>query len=168
MDRFLYYNGLRHERVKMGKKWSSPTYFLKLKNMILLLNRGLSIFFKWSFCNIVSTLSNVVKIDVENVNVVSTLSNIVQFNVVKQRCSVQRCSVQNCSVQRCFNVVLRCKFQRWHTHRCFNVDLTLCDVATSYQLKNNVEATMKCLLGSLSDGWSVIVSALIPVFAFGK
>ena len=83
MDRFLYYNGLRHERVKMGKKWSSPTYFLKLKNIILFLNRGLSIFFKWSFCNIVSTLPNVVKIDVENVNVVSTLSNIVQFNVEK-------------------------------------------------------------------------------------
>ena len=49
--------------------------------------------------------------------------------------------------QRCFNVVLRCKFQRWHTQRCFNVDLTLCDVATSYQPKNNVEPTLKCLLG---------------------
>ena len=28
-----------------------------------------------------------------------------------------------------------------------NVDLTLCDVATSYQSKNNVETTLKCLLG---------------------
>ena len=51
--------------------------------------------------------------------------------------------------QRCFNVVLRCKFQRWQTQRCFNVDLTLCDVATSYQPKNNVEPTLKCLLGCL-------------------
>ena len=37
MDWFLYYNGFRHERVKMGKKWSkmlSPTYSLKFKNII--------------------------------------------------------------------------------------------------------------------------------------
>ena len=33
--------------------------------------------------NVVSTLSNVVKIDVENDNVVSTLSNVVKFNVEK-------------------------------------------------------------------------------------
>ena len=33
----------------------------------------------------------------------------------------------------------------------FNVDLTLCDVATSYQPKNNVEPTLKCLLGVLLD-----------------
>ena len=58
-------------------------------------------------------------------------------------------SVQRWKTQRCFNVVLHCKFQRWHTKRCFNVDLTLCDVATSYQPKNNVEPTLKCLLGKL-------------------
>ena len=34
-------------------------------------------------CNVVSTLPNVVKIDVENDNVVSTLSNVVQFNTEK-------------------------------------------------------------------------------------
>ena len=33
-------------------------------------------------------------------------------------------------------------------HNVVNVDLTLCDVATSYQPKNNVEPTLKCLLGS--------------------
>ena len=33
--------------------------------------------------NVVSTMPNVVKIDVENDNVVSTLSNVVQFNVEK-------------------------------------------------------------------------------------
>ena len=67
-----------------------------------------------------------------------------------QRCFdvVQRCSVQRWETQCCFNVVLRCKFPRWHTQRCFNVDLTLCDVATSYQCKINVEPTMKCLLRS--------------------
>ena len=41
--------------------------------------------------------------------------------------------------RRWFDVVQRCKFQRWRTQRCFNVDLTLYDIATSYQHKNNVE-----------------------------
>ena len=62
------------------KKTVSPAYSLKLKNIILFLNRGL--FFSNSLIrNVVSTLPNVVKIDVENDNVVSTLSNVVQFNV---------------------------------------------------------------------------------------
>ena len=58
------------------KKILSPAYSLKLKNVILFLNRGL-IFFSNSH------IHNVVKIDVENDNVVSTLSNVVQFNVEK-------------------------------------------------------------------------------------
>ena len=64
------------------KKLLSPAYSLNLKNIILLLNRGLFVFF-WNghIRNVVSTLPNVVKIDVENDNVVSTLSNVVQFNV---------------------------------------------------------------------------------------
>ena len=67
-----------------------------------------------------------------------------------QRCFdvVLRCLIQRWKTQRCFNVVLRCKIQRWRTQRCFNVDLTLCDVATSYQpKKQHVEPTLKCLLG---------------------
>ena len=62
----------------------------------------------------------------------------------------QRCSIQCWNTQPCFNVVERCKFKRWRTQRCFNVVLTLCDVATSYQPKNNVEPTLKCLLGQMS------------------
>ena len=63
------------------KKILSPAYSLKLKNIILFLNRGLIFFSNGHIRNVVSTLPNVVKIDVENDNVVSTLSNVVQFNV---------------------------------------------------------------------------------------
>ena len=113
----------------MKNKFLSSAYSLKLKNIILFLNRGLSFFSNSHICNVVSTLPNVVKIDVENGNVVSTLS----------------CSIQRWNTQCCFNVVQRCKFQYWRTQRCFNVDLTLCDIATSYQPKNYVEPTLKCL-----------------------
>ena len=67
-----------------------------------------------------------------------------------QRCFdvVSCCLIQRWNTQRCFNVVECCEFQRWRTQRCFNIDLTLWDVATSYQPKSNVEPTSKCLLGS--------------------
>ena len=59
----------------------SPADSLKLKNIVLLLNRGLIFFSNGHIRNVVSTLPNVAKINVENENVVSTLSNVVQFNV---------------------------------------------------------------------------------------
>ena len=111
----------------------SPTYSLKFKNIILFLNRGLYFFFSnGHILNVVSTLPKVVKIDVENDKVVLTLSNVVQFSVEKH------------------NVVSTLFYVR-HTQRCFNVDLTLYDVATSYQPKNNIEPTLKFLLGISSD-----------------
>ena len=61
----------------------SPTYSLKFKNIILFLNRGLYFFSNGHIQTVLSTLPNVVKIEVENDNVVSTLSNVVQFNVEK-------------------------------------------------------------------------------------
>ena len=67
---------------KMGKMKKSSAYSLKLKNIILFLNRGLFFFSNGHIHNVVSTLPNVVKIDLENDNIVSTLSNVVQFNVV--------------------------------------------------------------------------------------
>ena len=37
-------------------------------------------------------------------------------------------------------------FYKWpYSQDYLNVDLTLCDVATSHQPKNNVEAALKCL-----------------------
>ena len=72
------------------KKILSPTYSLKLKNIILFLNRGLILFFSNAGNrNVVSTLPNVVKVYVENDNVVSMLSNFVQINVEMDngRCS---------------------------------------------------------------------------------
>ena len=64
------------------KKISSPAYYFKLKN-ILFLNRGLIFFSNDHIRNVISTLPNFLKIDVENNNFVSTLSNVVQFNVEK-------------------------------------------------------------------------------------
>ena len=92
--------------------------------------------------NVVSTLPNILKIYVEN-DVVSTMSDVVQINVDSTLLNVLN-----------FNVVKSFKFQRWHMQRwhmqrCFNIDLTLHDVAKSYQPKNNVETTLKCFLGFL-------------------
>ena len=58
----------------------------------------------------------------------------------------RRCSIQLWNIKCGFNVVERCKFQHWRTQHCFNIDLMLCNIATSYQPKNNVEPTLKCLL----------------------
>ena len=61
----------------------SPPHSLKLKNITLFLNQGLIFFPNGHTHNVVSTLPNVVKIDVKNDNVVLTLSNVIQFNVEK-------------------------------------------------------------------------------------
>ena len=68
----------------------SPPYSLKLKNIILFLNESLISFPDGHIRNVVSTLPNVVKIDVENdnvvqlnaeiYNVVSALLNVANFN----------------------------------------------------------------------------------------
>ena len=54
---------------------------MKLKNIILYLTLGLLFFSNGHIHNVVLTLPNVLKINVENDTVVSTLSNVVQINV---------------------------------------------------------------------------------------
>ena len=89
------------------KKILSPAYSLKLKNIILFFNRGLNGHIR----KIVSTLPNVVKIDVENDYVVSTLPNVVQFHVEKHNVvsTLQISTLTYTTLfQRWFDVVRRC------------------------------------------------------------
>ena len=68
----------------MGKKMKkifSPANSLKLLNIILFFTRGLVLFSNGHIRNVVSTLPNVVQINVEIDNVDSTLLNVVNFNV---------------------------------------------------------------------------------------
>ena len=127
MDWFLDDNGLHHERVKLGKKWRkmlSPLYSLNFKNIILFLNRGLYFFSNGHIRNVVSTLPNVVKIDVENDNVVSTLSNVVQFNVEKHNVVSTLFCVVNFNVD-IHNVVSTLNWRCATSRRHINLKTTL-------------------------------------------
>ena len=112
------------------KKILSLTYSLKLKNIILFLNWGLIIFSNGHIHNIVWTLSNVVKIYVENDNVVSTVSNIVQMNVEMDNVDLTLFNVVNFSVDVhtvVSTLIWRCVTSRRHI---------------------NLKTMLKCLLGT--------------------
>ena len=65
------------------KKNVESNIFLEVQKYYFVFESRLIFFSNGHICNVVSTLPNAVKIDVENGNVVSTLSNVVQFNVEK-------------------------------------------------------------------------------------
>ena len=55
----------------------------------------------------------------------------------------------NCYAEDVFKTCLEDQQMFAAIQRCFNVDFRLSHVATSYQSKDNVEMTLKCLLGLL-------------------
>ena len=69
--------------------------FFEAKKYYFVFESRLIFFSNGHIRNVVSTLPNVVKIDVENDNVVSTLSNIVQFNVEKHNVVNYNVDVRN-------------------------------------------------------------------------
>ena len=132
LQRFFYKFLLKWGKLK---KILSPAYSLKLKNIILLLNRDLIFFKNGHIRNVVLTLPNVVKIDFENGNVVSTLTNVVQFNVEICNIVSKLLNVVNINVD-VHNVVStliwRCATWRRHINlkttlnRCWNVCWDAC------------------------------------------
>ena len=90
---------------------------------------------KWSYSQFECfTLINIMKLGLENNSINSTLSNVVNINA----------KIDNVDLTL-FNSV---KFILDIHDVCFNVNLTLSDVATSYQPNNNVDTTLKDFLGT--------------------
>ena len=89
-------------------------------------------------------------------------------STLKMTTLFRRCLTLFNSTLKYTTLFQRCKFQRWRTQRCFNVDLTLCDVATSYQPKNNVEPTSKCLQGCFFHLLFVLYYFVIAVLFCNK
>ena len=85
------------------------------------------------FPSVVSTLTDLVKLDVEKDNVVSTLPNFSRINVEIHNVDSMLSNVANSNIEM------------------HNDDLRFYHVATSYQPKDNVEATLKCLLGNFKQ-----------------
>ena len=69
--------------LKWGKNEEDfeSSIFFEAQKYYFVFESRLNSFSNGHICNVVSTLSNVVKIDVQNDNVVSPLSNVVQFDV---------------------------------------------------------------------------------------
>ena len=125
------------------KKILNPAYSLKLKNIILFLNRDWFFFSNSHICNVVSTLPNVVKIDVENKNVVSMLSYVIQFNVEIYNVVSTLLNVvnYNVDVRNVVSMVIwRCATSRRHINlkTMLNRHWNVCWEKTCSKMKTNI------------------------------
>ena len=88
---------------------------MKLKNIILYLTLGLLFFSNGHIHNVVLTLPNVLKINVENDTVVSTLSNVVQINVEIDNADSTLLNVVNSDIHNVVSpLIWRCARSRRH------------------------------------------------------
>ena len=112
--------------LKMGKieEDCESSIFFEAQKYYFVFEWRLIFFSNGHICNVVLTLINVVKIDVENDKVISTLSNVVQFNVEVHNFASTLLNVVNFNVD-VHNVVLTmiwcCATSRFH----INLNTTL-------------------------------------------
>ena len=101
------------------KKNVESNIFFEVQKYYFLFKLRLKCFLNAHIRNVVSTLPNVVKIDIENDNVVSALSNVVQLNVEKHNVVSTLFYVVNFNVDIHNNVstlIGRCVTSRRHTN----------------------------------------------------
>ena len=102
--KFLLKWGKSEEDFESSMSFEAQKYYFVFESRLNLFSNGHN-------CNVVSTLHNVVKIDVENVNLVSTLHNVVKIdvendNVVSTLSNVFQFNVEKYNiVSTLFNVV---------------------------------------------------------------
>ena len=105
--------------LKWGKNEEDfeSSIFFEAQKYYFVFELRLNFYSNGHICNVVLTLPNIVKIDVENDNVISTLSKVVDFNVEKQNIVSTLFNVVNFNVD-VHNVVStliwRCATSRCH------------------------------------------------------
>ena len=119
--------------------------------MLLLLLLLLLFFGNGKFHNIISTLTNIVKFDVEKYNVVSRLSNVFCINVEMRNVDSMLFDVVNSNV-RIHNVVPRHEVISSKTQHWNNVKMFAGNVPVAFWSTKNLEDTM--LPVNYWGGWS--------------
>ena len=136
--------------------------FLKLNNFFL--QMVISFFENGHIHNVVSTLINVMKIDVENNSIVQTLSNVVNMNVEIDNVNLTLFNVVNFNKDM-YNVVstlvLHCPTSRRH----ITLATTLRPRGKVFQVLNNVAIT-QIILPSLSNRKHIYLAEYLLIAAF--